>query len=284
MFDTLRKTLKPLAVAATVIGFSAGAQAGSIYLTGHDVLLHGGQSGYDGVILDYLRGAGTSGEIAKSSYNIAVVGSGVGSASFTGGGGFTGLASGSTISASGTLADYGVATYYRTGTGADWSAILAADALVILSHTNCGGCDLSTAGSAEVNSNAAAIAAAFNSGLDIWGLSSATLATYYEFLPPSAVATGASISGSTGFTATTEGAAIGITSSMINGHPTHNRFTSHASAFTVMEERGSEIISIGLQDGSIGDDGTITVPEPATAAIFGVALMGLGYARRKRAA
>ena len=52
-------------------GGSAGLQqGGNIFLTGHDVLLHGHQNGYDAVILDYLRGAGTSLEIARTDYDI----------------------------------------------------------------------------------------------------------------------------------------------------------------------------------------------------------------------
>ena len=54
------------------------ARAGNIYLTGHDVLLHIGQLGYDDVILDFLREEGTPGEIPKENYSIAVIGSGVG--------------------------------------------------------------------------------------------------------------------------------------------------------------------------------------------------------------
>ena len=59
---------------ALVLGTIAGsASAGSVYLTGHDVLLHGGQNSYDNVILNWLRGAGTGSEIAAANYDIAFV-------------------------------------------------------------------------------------------------------------------------------------------------------------------------------------------------------------------
>lgn len=41
-----------LSLVLVVCMFST-ARAGNIYLTGHDVLLHSGQNGYDSVIHDY---------------------------------------------------------------------------------------------------------------------------------------------------------------------------------------------------------------------------------------
>lgn len=241
-----------------------GGIGGNIYLTGHDVLLHSGQNYYDAVILDFLRGVGTSSEIAKADYDIAIVGSGVGFANFTGGSGFTWFGSGSGVPLTGALSGYGSATYFQTGTGLDWSHILSHDALVILSHTSCGGCDLSTTGSNEINVQSADIATAVNAGMDLWGLSGASLPTYYDFLPPGAVASGTPIGASSGFTATTEGMALGIQNNMINGYPTHNRFASFDPVFTVYETRGSEIISLGLQSavisgGGIGTGLSVTV-------------------------
>ena len=164
-----RKILRAASVlgigAAMVLSAAGVANAGAIYLTGHDVLLHGGQNGYDAVILDFLRGADP-----EAGYSISVVGSGVGDTfgslnAFSGGTNFTGAGSGTVIPAVGTLAGYGTATYYTTGTGLDWSTILAADALVILSHEDCGGCDLTDAGSMEINDQSAAITTAFNAGM-----------------------------------------------------------------------------------------------------------------------
>src|SRR5688500_20291430 len=70
------KALKKLILmTVATLGLAAGgaAHAGSVYLTGHDVDLHDGQNGYDVVILDWLRGAGTTSEIAAASYSVGLI-------------------------------------------------------------------------------------------------------------------------------------------------------------------------------------------------------------------
>jgi len=290
----IRRTLKyGISFVSAVLlatGITGSAYAGSIYLTGHDVLLHSGQNSYDAVILDFLRGAGTGDEIAKADYDISVVGTtGVGFARFSGQASNIVGANGSAISLTGSLAGFGGATFYDAQT-ANWTTVLSADALVILSFTGCGGCSLTSAGSAAVNAQSAAIATAFNADMDIWGLSGDGLSTYYDFLPPGATSTGPSISGSSGFTATADGAALGITSSMINGFPTHNRFDAFDPDFTVFETRLisgiDEKISIGIRDATITDgdigDGDMDVPEPVSLALFGIGLGGIGFLMRRR--
>jgi len=149
-------------------GSSSGSGGGDIYLTGHDVLLHSGQSGYDDDILNFLRGS-----VPDSSYSISVIGSNVGNWSFTGG---------SYWSPIHTKAGYASTTYYNTSTmtSADWTAALSNNVLVILSPTTCGGCDTSTAGSNVINAHSADIHAAINAGMDLWANSSATLSSYYN--------------------------------------------------------------------------------------------------------
>ncbi|MEO2242729.1 MAG: hypothetical protein ABGX49_03590, partial [Candidatus Poseidoniia archaeon] len=55
---------------------SASVRAGgNLFITGHDVLNHHGQCGFDERVLDYLRCAGTVDEIAKCDYSVAILGS-----------------------------------------------------------------------------------------------------------------------------------------------------------------------------------------------------------------
>jgi hypothetical protein len=247
-FNSIRckKALAALTIALLALSMN-NAMAGNFYTTGHDVLLHNGQNGYDDVILDYLRGAGTGGEIAKASYSIGVIGSGVGFWNWSSGP-KTGL---------NVPPGYLSTTFYNTTTLAGnpilQAAALSHDALVILSHSSCGGCDLSTAGSDMINAEmAAGIATAFNAGMDLWAISGASLPTYYDFLPPGFATTGPPIGGSSGFVATPAGVAIGIVNGNINGFPTHNRFAGFSALLTVMEIRAAdEFISLGAQDISL---------------------------------
>jgi hypothetical protein len=260
-----QKALIALAVALLALSMNS-AMAGNIYFTGHDTLLHDGQTGYDQVILDYLRGAGTTGEIPAANYSIGVIGSNAGFWGWSNVGVFNDRGTGPNVPPG-----YLSTTYYSTvdldGNAALQATALSHDGLIILSHTSCGGCDLSTAGSDVINTQMmAGITAAFNAGMDLWVNSGANLATYYDFLPPAFATTGPPISGSVGFVATPAGVAIGILASHINGFQTHNRFTGFSPLLTVMETRAAdEIISMGAQDislsGNLSPDLALNPPD-----------------------
>ncbi len=284
-----------LTIAALAISAAGGTQAGSIIMTGHDVLLHGDQFGagstvgasFTEVALEYLRGAGTGSEIAKGSYEVGLIRDPGGSASTS------------------VLDDYGtsfstfdISTVSGNAAGATaFSAFLAGkDAVVIASHASCGGCALSTTGSNTLNFFAPEIASWFNAGGDIFANAGADLSTYYDFLPPAVATTGPAISGSNGFSATADGLAIGLVDSMLNGRQTHNRFTAFDPDFKIFEIRGTdEFVTIGLRDATIGDDGIgtddggdggdggTTVPEPSLLALLSLGLLGMIGLRRRGA-
>lgn len=268
--------MKLLAAAVLATGFAGAASAGNIYLTGHDVLLHSGQNGYDNVILNYLL----DGSEAAANYNLLLL------RGFSGSVGTLGV---NTLEGFGTITTVDIATF--AGNAAGFVAALGGiDAIVIPSHTSCGGCDLSTADADILESLQAEITSFFNAGGDIYANSGATDTTFYNFLPPGVASSGAPIGASSGFTATAAGLAIGILPNMINGFPTHNRFSSFAPAFTVFETRAitgaaPEVISIGLRGGRIVADGITTdgttVPEPGTLALLGVAALGFALQRKR---
>lgn len=266
------------------------ANAGNIIMTGHDVILHSGQRGFDAAAINYIRdGAAT--------YNVAVIGTaGSGFGRFTGSAtNLPGLAHGAAIPLAGpALSGLDSAVFWdaQSIAAADFASV---DAIIIMSHTSCGGCSLTTAGADALEALAGDIATAFNGGMDIYANSGASDATYYNFLPPGVATSGPPISGSSGFTCTAEGLALfgaagcAASGSMINGFPTHNRFTGFDPAFTVFERRGTdEIITIGLKGGSIDADDISTddaaVPEPGTLTLFGLGLLSLGAMRRRRKA
>ncbi len=268
---------KTTLIASLCLGLSGSMQAGSIFLTGHDIDLHNNADGSSTVILDWLRGAGTASAISAATYKVGAL--------RTSGGGTFNAPPGFTVD----VRD--PASFADGAAFAAWLGTISV--LEIASHTSCGGCSLTTAGSNLINGFAPQITNFFNAGGDIWANTGASLGTFYNFLPASAVATGAAISGSSGFVPTAAGAAIGITDVMVNGDQTHNRFTSFAPAFTVFEVRpnaslpgGNEIISIGIRDGAI-DGGVITgpgggaVPEPATLSMVAGAI-GFLVLRRRR--
>ena len=271
------KLIKNLTGLVALFGMSS-AFAGNVYLTGHDVLLHGGQQGYDVKILDYLAD-GT----ARADYNVAFI----------------------TASVANPIGRWTTAGFATTeinlntiNNAAEFAAALVGvDAIAYAwapAHT--------AADVAEFNSYSAEIASWFNDGGDIWANSSIFKPTYYDFLPPSAAASGPNLPGnpSTGFVATAEGIAqVGIEPQHINGDPTHNTFSSFVSAFTVMEIRPANndaVVSIGLRDGTITDDGivvddtttddgtTMPVPEPGPLSLLGIGMLGLGLMRRRRQA
>jgi Ca2+-binding RTX toxin-like protein len=228
--------LAPLILGAMAI--SSASQAGGLYLTGHDVLLHDGQVEYDNTILNYLKGARKA-----ADYKIGLV---------RGNSGFVGSVGVNTLEGFGLVK---VLDLNPTPTAAAFSAFLKGiDVLVIPSHTSCGGCDLSTADADILSSFSAEIEAFFNGGGDIFANSGAMDSTFYDFLPPSILGSAPSIFGSFGFIATMAGSDIGITDDQINGFATHNRFVDFDSDFTVFETHNGDVISIGIRDAFINED------------------------------
>jgi VCBS repeat-containing protein len=226
-------------------GTGSASSGGNIFLTGHDVLLHGHQHGYDTVILDYLRGDGTANEIDRADYDIGYL-------RVTDRGVPGGTGSGFNTSQFGTVTE--VSPFAFADNAAFATFLSGIDVLYIPWVYDVG----NQTGSNLINSFAPEIEAFINAGGDIAAESSHIITTFYDFLPPAVAASGPAINGSSGFTPTAEGTAIGITSHMVNGSATHNQFIGFDDDFTVFETRGSEAISIGVQNATVTDGGITT--------------------------
>jgi hypothetical protein len=219
-------------VALPVLGFVAvDAQAGNLWLTGHDAELHcdgtgGAQCNYFGIAANFVRqGAPTktlpvlvldSGTQVQNSLN-----SNEAKAKNTVEG------AGSAIPF--TVVDPSSAAFPTTPLSvANWSAI------IIASDSTCGGCDNDTADIAAINARTAELQAFFSAGGGLLYLAGAgNRATYYASVP--IPATGVAVAAP--FTVQPAGAALGLTSADVNCCATHNSFALPApgSALVVAE-------------------------------------------------
>jgi len=169
-------------------------------------------------------------------------------------------------------------------------------AFVVASVTSCGGCDNTPADILNLVADSAAINAFFNAGGGIIGLAAARDLAGYAYVPKAASNAGGNPP-STGYKTTSCGTADGIPA--VDGDTTHNFFSEPgtgglSSAYCVTERLGDA--ATGTPE-SVATTGTIVctggsctithpgggaVPEPATLAMFGTGLLGLGLMYRRR--
>ena len=166
-------------------------------------------------------------------------------------------------------------------------------AFIVASDQNCGGCDNTAAGEANIATHSTAIGAFLNAGGGILGFAGATSANYYAFVPQTASSVGGAPS--TGYSQTAVGLAHLIPA--VNGDPTHNLFwdpgTHGESGFFQVAEVNATgngtILGPNAASTLLCVNCTVTggiiggAPEPSTYVFMTGGLAGLAFLKKIRA-
>jgi len=258
----MKKTLMAGVALSGILGIGPAYAGGNIALTGHDDDFHCGVNGSGGT-----DGGGACSQlkelnayVRKSSLPVLVFDSGT---ELTGDLTTLGIPFSSPAGAS-TAVSPTVAGLAAAVTAAGGATKLfdptKYSAIEVASVTSCGGCDNAIGSGTNLAAYSTAIAAFFNAGGGILGLTAATDPNGFAYVPQAAVNAGF-ITAISGFTATGAGTALntatGFAGIPVNGDETHNQFptpgTDGLSAqYQVLEVLGGTTpVTLDLTNGTI---------------------------------
>lgn len=258
-----------LLTVAVCAGLSMGAQAGNIFITGHDSDEHN-NGAYMSAGLDYLLfGTAQAGNRNRTIAHIDTFnGAGVSSA-------LTG--------------NYSVTTFSANAAGINAALTGGYDAVLI-------GSGASTTANTALLAASGLFTTYFNGGGSLYiNTDEGFGQDWFNFVPSFGTTVANTISTQGIFAPTAAGLAIGLTNAIVDADITHNYFTGvNTSLFTVFEitEQNTlgipagQTVALGLRAGVISSSGFGSsgnpIPEPATLALMGLGFAGLAAARRRR--